>query len=69
MNFLLDSKLVVEQLNGNFKIKDAKLRELSLKIRVLEQEVRGVITYSTVPREKNKLADLQVNQALDNSGS
>jgi len=65
--FYLDSKLVVEQLNGNFKIKDARLRELSLKIRMLEQEVGGVITYSYVPREQNTRADLQVNKALDNS--
>jgi ribonuclease HI len=65
VTFYLDSKLVVEQLNGRFKIKDMKLRELSLKIKILEQEVGGVITYSAVPREKNKQADLLVNQALD----
>ena len=63
--FFLDSKLVVEQLNGNYKIKDAKLRELSLKIRMLEQESGGVIIYSYTPRENNKQADLQVNLALD----
>lgn len=72
MNFFLDSKLVVEQLNGRFKIKDMKLRELSLKIKILEQEVCGslpagrkVITYTAIPREKNIQADLLVNQALD----
>jgi len=69
MTFLLDSKLVVEQLNGRFKIKDMKLRELSLKIKILEQEVGGVITYTAVPREKNTQADLLVNKALDESGS
>jgi len=68
ISFLLDSKLVVEQLNGNYKIKDAKLRELSLKIRMLEQELSGgVITYAHVPREKNKEADRLVNQALDDN--
>ena len=65
IHFLLDSKLVVEQLNGNYKIKDSKLRELSFKVRTLEQEVRGGITYSVIPREKNIQADLLVNQALD----
>jgi len=65
IHFLLDSKLVVEQLNGNFKIKDTKLRELSLKIRLLEVESGGVITYAHTPRENNKQADLQVNLALD----
>jgi len=65
MNFYLDSLLVVNQLNGIFKIKDSKLRDLVLKIRMLEQEVGGVISYSAIPREKNKEADLLVNQALD----
>jgi ribonuclease HI len=69
INFFLDSKLVVEQLNGNFKIKDSKLRELSLKIRILEQEVGGVITYHSIPREKNKEADREVNLALDEIGA
>ena len=64
-NFFLDSLLVVQQLNGIYKIKDAKLRELSLKIRMLEQEVGGVITYQAIRREQNKEADLMVNQALD----
>jgi len=65
INFYLDSKLVVEQLNGNYKIKDSKLRELSLQIRMMEQELGSVITYAYVPREQNKRADLMVNQALD----
>jgi len=65
INFFIDSKLVVEQLNGRFKIKDAKLRELVLQIKMLEQEVGGVITYHIIPREQNIRADLLVNQALD----
>lgn len=64
-NFFLDSKLVVEQLNGRFKLKNANLRELFLKIKILEQEVGGVITYQYIPREKNTQADFLVNQALD----
>lgn len=63
--FFLDSKLVVNQLNGLFKIKENHLRELLLTVRQLEQEVGGNITYSLVPREKNWEADLQVNKALD----
>lgn len=64
-NFFLDSTLVVNQLNGLFKIKDAKLRVLLTKVRILEQEVGGKITYQYVPREQNVLADFQVNKALD----
>jgi len=63
--FILDSQLVVNQLNGLFKIKDSKLRTLAFKIRQLEQEVGGQITYTSVPREKNKRADFFVNSALD----
>ena len=65
LQFFLDSKLVVEQLNGNFKVKDAKLRELMIQAKILEQEVGGVVTYEYVPREKNTRADWLVNRALD----
>ncbi len=63
--FFLDSKLVVNQLNGLFKIKDGKLRELLFKIRELEAETKGNISYTLIPREKNFWADRLVNQALD----
>lgn len=65
LSFVLDSQLVVNQLNGLFKIKDNKLRTLAFEIRQLEQEVGGQITYSSVPREQNKRADFFVNSALD----
>jgi ribonuclease HI len=66
INFFLDSLLVVNQLMGKFKVKDSKLRLFLLEVRSLEQEVGGVITYTTIPREKNMRADFFVNQALDN---
>lgn len=65
IQFFLDSKLVVEQLNGNFKVKDAKLRELMMQVKILEQECRGEVTYAYVPREENSRADYFVNKALD----
>lgn len=65
IEFYLDSTLVVNQLNGLFKVKDARLRELLSKVRVLEQEVGGIITYAYVPREQNTEADYFVNFALD----
>ncbi|MBI2611569.1 ribonuclease HI family protein [Candidatus Gottesmanbacteria bacterium] len=64
-NFFLDSNLVVNQLNGLFKVKEAKLRELLVKIRELEQEVGGNVSYTFIPREKNWEADRLVNRALD----
>ncbi len=66
VNFFLDSRLVVNQLNGIFKIKEPRLRELLLKVRELEQSV-GVakVSYTDVPREQNVEADLLVNETLD----
>ncbi len=65
IEFYLDSTLVVNQLNGLFKIKDARLRGLAMEIRILEQEVGGSISYTAVPREQNRRADYFVNRALD----
>lgn len=63
--FYLDSVLVVNQLNGKFRVKNADLRELLLKVRMLEQEVGGQIYYTSIPREENTAADALVNRALD----
>lgn len=63
INFFLDSKLVVCQLNGLYKIKDNKLKELSIKIRELEQAIGGNVRYSFIPREKNTVADALVNSS------
>lgn len=65
IQFFLDSNLVVQQLNGRFKVKDPTLRELLMKIKILEQEIGEGVTYLYVPREKNRRADFLVNQALD----
>jgi ribonuclease HI len=65
IKFFLDSKLVVNQLNGLFKIKNKNLRDLVIKVRELEQGVGGNIFYYYQTREKNKQADFLVNQALN----
>lgn len=67
IEFFLDSKLVVCQLNGLYKVKAPKLRELIIKVRQLEQAVGGNIHYSHIPREKNKEADALVNQSFKNA--
>lgn len=64
IDFFLDSNLIVSQLNGVFKVKNATIRELVLKVRGLEQSFKK-ISYTHIPREKNKEADELVNQALD----
>ncbi|OGE43897.1 hypothetical protein A3B45_02610 [Candidatus Daviesbacteria bacterium RIFCSPLOWO2_01_FULL_39_12] len=64
LNFYLDSRLVVEQLSGRFKIKKEHLKILFLQIRNLENAFKQV-TYQHVVRAKNTLADRLANQALD----
>lgn len=65
ISFFLDSNLVVNQLNGLFKIKKSNLRNLMWSVRELEGKLGIKITYSYIPREKNYQADKLVNQALD----
>lgn len=65
IRFFLDSELVVSQLTGLYKIKNAKLRELLMIIRENEGVLGGNISYQYIPREENEEADRLVNAALD----
>lgn len=65
LDFYLDSTLVVNQLNGLYKVKQAHLRELLTSVRFLEAEAGANVKYIAVPREQNRRADSFVNQALD----
>lgn len=67
INFYLDSQLVVNQLNGFYKIKNAKLRELIIKVREGEQGIILPVSYYLIPREKNFLADNLVKRTLSYS--
>lgn len=59
----LDSKLIVEQMSGRWKIKNTDLKPLALEAnRILPP---SQVTYTWVPREQNKHADRLVNRALD----
>jgi len=64
----LDSSLVVNQLNGVFKIKEARLRRLIFEVKKLEPDFEFV-RYQYIPREENKEADSIVNQILDEKAS
>ena len=59
----LDSKLVVEQLSGRWKVKHPDMRVLALRAR--EVLPPSQVTYTWVPRERNKHADRLANEALD----
>jgi ribonuclease HI len=65
IQFYLDAQLVVQQLNGVFKLKDTKLKILMAEIKELEKQIPVPIAYALVPREKNFTADSIVNQTLD----
>lgn len=57
-----DSTLMVNQTNGRFKVKNSKIREFIMKIRILEQEIGLPIKYIHIPRKENRVADTLVNQ-------
>jgi ribonuclease HI len=59
-----DSELLVKQMRGEYKVKNAALRELSLEAARLAREI-GEVSYTAVRREHNELADRLVNEALD----
>jgi len=59
-----DSELLVKQMRGEYKVKNAALLELSLEAARLAGELGGV-SYTAVRREHNELADRLVNEALD----
>ena len=59
-----DSQLLVKQMTGEYRVKNAALADLSLEAKRLARQIGGV-RYRAVPREQNELADRLVNQALD----
>lgn len=62
---IVDSKLVCEQVNGNWKVKEPTLQKLFLKAWNLKQKFKKVKITHTL-REGNKAADAEVNKILDN---
>jgi ribonuclease HI len=59
-----DSELLVKQMTGEYRVKNAALRELSLTAAGLARKLDAV-SYRAVRREHNELADRLVNEALD----
>ncbi|MFE4825666.1 bifunctional RNase H/acid phosphatase [Streptomyces sp. NPDC056672] len=59
----MDSKLVVEQMSGRWKIKHPDMKPLAAEAgRILPT---GQVTYEWIPRERNKHADRLANEAMD----
>lgn len=60
---LMDSKLVIEQSAGRWKIKHPDMRELAMRVQSLVGDRR--ITWQWIPREQNSRADALANRAMD----
>jgi probable phosphoglycerate mutase len=59
----LDSKLVVEQMSGKWKIRHPEMRELALEAKKIH--AHELLKFIWIPRESNTHADRLVNEALD----
>ncbi|HRN90317.1 MAG TPA: reverse transcriptase-like protein [Candidatus Saccharibacteria bacterium] len=64
VEFNIDSMLVVNQMNGIYKIKNRELWPIHERIRDLSSKFDKV-SFTHVPRELNRLADGMVNKILD----
>jgi ribonuclease HI len=59
-----DSELLVKQMRGEYRVKNAALAVLKADAERLADRI-GRVTYRAVRREHNELADRLVNEALD----
>jgi ribonuclease HI len=64
LDVISDSELLVKQMTGVYRVKNAALRELSLAAARLARQL-DCVGYTAVRREHNELADRLVNEALD----
>jgi ribonuclease HI len=64
LDVVSDSELLVKQMKGEYRVKNAALVELSLQAARLAREI-GPVRYRAVRRTENELADQLVNEALD----
>ena len=65
VEMLLDSNLIVEQLHGRWRVKDAKLQPLWAEALRTLRGFPGGWTAAHVPRAQNTLADALANEAID----
>lgn len=61
-----DSQLLVRQLNGEYRVKDEKLKRLFQKAVTLLRQFEAYRILH-VPRELNRLADRLANQGIDDA--
>ncbi|MBI4136112.1 MAG: ribonuclease HI family protein [Candidatus Vogelbacteria bacterium] len=63
----LDSELVAKQLAGKYQIKEKTLQPLFMKIWNARVVTFPHLTFTYIPREKNRRADQLANRAIDES--
>jgi|SRR5581483_864791 len=59
-----DSELLVNQMNGKYKLSDEKIQKFFIEIWNLKIDF-AIVKFKAIPREKNREADRLVNEALD----
>ncbi len=64
INCFLDSELIVKQLNGQYKVKHPDMKPLFKKVKNLSESFKSV-SFTHIPRNKNKRADELANEAMD----
>ncbi len=64
INIFMDSLLIINQMKGIYKIKNEDLLIIYKEIREILKKVENK-TFTHVPRALNKIADAEVNAALD----
>jgi ribonuclease HI len=60
-----DSELMVRQVNGQYKVKDAKLKRLFLEVQRLKANAPYTLELHYVPREQNTETDRLANEGID----
>jgi probable phosphoglycerate mutase len=64
----MDSKLVIEQMKGVWKVKHPNMKPLHARAAMLCRQF-GSVSFAHIPREKNGVADALANAAMDRGTS
>lgn len=65
INVYMDSLLIINQMNGSYKIKNRELLPINQEVKAGLSRFKKV-KFTYIPRELNQQADAMVNEALDN---
>ncbi len=61
----LDAELLVQQLKGAYRVKNARLKPLASRVQELVLALGGKVSFTAIPRASNRRADRLVNRAID----